>query len=87
MSGAPLVPRDQNKKNWLLAKRNFKSTIGQLVTPVIIVILLVAFQSLSDYVLSQSGAFPLHHRERRVHRPIARYPVKPPLYFRVEEVW
>jgi hypothetical protein len=49
------LPCAQCKKNWLLAKRNFKSTLGQLVTPIGIVILLVIFQKVADVVLSQSG--------------------------------
>ena len=45
----------QCKKNAILARRNFKSTLGQLVTPIIIVLLLLSFQKLSDYVLEQSS--------------------------------
>lgn len=44
------------RKNWLLACRVKRSTAGQLFTPLAIALLLVAFQVLADYVLSQEGA-------------------------------
>ena len=45
-------------KNWVLAKRSWRSTMGQLVTPLIIVSLLLGFQRLSDDVLTNDLPFP-----------------------------
>jgi hypothetical protein len=45
-------------KNWLVARRTSKSTLGQLATPVVVVILLVVLQAVSNRVLSQSTPHP-----------------------------
>lgn len=44
------------EKNWLITKRNWKQTVGQLLTPIAVVVLLVLFQLLSDSVLNKQGA-------------------------------
>jgi len=46
------------KKNWLLTKRNWKGTVAQLVSPLAIMLMLLAFQGISDYVLSRQTPEP-----------------------------
>jgi hypothetical protein len=45
-------------KNWLIVRRAVKATAGQLLTPIVVVILLVIFQSISNAVLSHSKPYP-----------------------------
>jgi hypothetical protein len=46
------------KKNWLISKRNWKSTLAQLLSPLIIMLMLLAFQGISDSVLSRETPDP-----------------------------
>eukprot|EP01116_Phalansterium_solitarium_P019773 TRINITY_DN564_c0_g2_i1.p1 TRINITY_DN564_c0_g2~~TRINITY_DN564_c0_g2_i1.p1 ORF type:complete len:1819 (+),score=747.59 TRINITY_DN564_c0_g2_i1:87-5543(+) len=45
-------------KNALLAIRNWKGSLGQVLSPVVIVLLLLGFQKLTDYVLDRDTEFP-----------------------------
>lgn len=46
------------KKQWLFALRGWKATAGQLATPLLVVVLLMAFQALSDSMLMQETPHP-----------------------------
>ena len=46
-------------KNALLGVRNFKGTVTQLATPIVVCLILWLFQLLSDAVLSRSTEFPV----------------------------
>ncbi len=39
-------------KHWVVTVRNWRQTLGQVLTPVLVVVLLVIFQQVANYVLS-----------------------------------
>ncbi len=88
------------QKNFILARRNWKGSIGQLASPIVIVLMLfgtslctkgnmLGFQALSDYILSQDQEFPPSSPLGNIPRCVSRnsLPCKTILYAPSDVEW